>query len=135
MRTLKNTTIAALLGLAVLIPAGHAAAACPAIPENKVWGKVSAHTIARYVDAAYKGDWSAYIGKWEGRAAYARDLMSREATLVFHENNLWLRGDALAAYAGQIDERIQATRCLAGANADNRVSGETLAGSALNGGS
>ncbi len=131
----KNILASALLGLAVLLPAANALAGCPPIPENKVWGKVGANAIARYVDTAYKGDWSAYIRKWEKRAEHARELISRNSILVFHESNLWLRDLALAAYASDVDERIQATRCLARANADKSVSGETLAGSALNGGS
>jgi len=136
MKKLRPIILSTLIALAVVLPATLAeAASCPPIPENKVWGKVSSHAIARYVADAYKGDWDAYILKWEKRAEHTRELMSRNSILVFHESNLWLRDAALATYAREVDQRIQATRCLARTNGGNEVSGETLAGSALNGGS
>lgn len=125
----------ALLALMILLPASQVLAGCPKIPENKVWGKVSEGALSRYVDAAYKGDWDAYIRTWEKRAEHTRELMGRNSILVFHGSKLWLRGDQLAAYAQDVEGRIQAMRCFAHNDANKGVSGETLAGSALNGGS
>lgn len=131
----QRLAVLALATFALLIMAASASAACPTVPENKVWGKVSNQAITRYVQAAYDGDWDTYIATWEDRAVKARDLVSRDSILVFHDQNLWLRGDTLAGYAADVEKRVRAVRCLARANADKPVSGETLAGSALNGGS
>ncbi|MEQ8318876.1 MAG: hypothetical protein RH946_01330 [Rhodospirillales bacterium] len=125
----------AFLALMILLPASQVLAGCPEVPENKVWGKVSEGALSRYVDAAYKGDWDAYIRTWEKRAEHTRELIGRKSILVFHESKLWLRGDELAAYAQDVEGRIQAMRCLADNDSTQGVSGETLAGSALNGGS
>lgn len=131
----QRIVVLALATFALLVMAAGASAACPSVPENKVWGKVSNQAITRYVQAAYNGDWKEYIATWEERAHKARDLVSRDSILVFHDQNLWLRGESLAGYAADVDKRVRAVRCLARANADKPVSGETLAGSALNGGS
>ncbi|MBO6521268.1 MAG: hypothetical protein JJ900_10130 [Rhodospirillales bacterium] len=135
MRRSYYIPAAMLMVVAVLGATGAAAAECPAMPENQVWGKTSNRAVANYVARAYGGDWAAYIEKWEKRAKQARDLVRRDSILVFHDTDQWLRGDALATYANDVEQRITATRCLARANADKEVSGETLAGSALNGGS
>lgn len=135
MRRKFQNSVCALIAVSALGAAGAASAGCPAVPANEVWGKVSNQAITRYVAAAHDGAWDAYVAKWEQRAEKARDLVTRDSILVFHDKNLWLRGDALAGYAADVDKRVEAVRCLARANADKPVSGETLAGSALNGGS
>ncbi len=135
MRRSFHIPATVLMVVAVLGAAGAASAECPAMPENQVWGKTSNSAVARYVAQAYGGDWSAYIEKWEKRAEQVQGLVRRDSILVFHDTDKWLRGEALAAYAADVERRVTATRCLARANADKEVSGETLAGSALNGGS
>ena len=131
----RRIAILAVFTCALLVMAASASADCPSVPENKVWGKVSNQAITRYVQAAYDGDWRQYIAMWEERAEKARDLVSRDSILVFHDQNLWLRGETLAGYAADVEKRVRAVHCLARANADKPVSGETLAGSALNRGS
>lgn len=123
-----------LFCLSVLLGATGARAGCPVVPENDIWGKVGHDKIARYVDEAYKGDWSAYIDKWEGRLKRVSDIAARDSILVFHNAGRWLKGDDLRKYVSDVRARIETTRCLADADRDIRP-GEALAGTAMGEGS
>ncbi len=63
MSRIASAIIASFLVL--MTTAAHAA--CPQIPENDVWGKVSNTAIMRYVQQHGGNDWASYVAKWEGR--------------------------------------------------------------------
>lgn len=123
------------LALSLMFVVSAVNAACPRVPDNSVWGQVGAGAIVRYVDQAHKGDWTPYIEKWESRLTQIEDIQKRGATLVFHDTNQWLRGEILANYVEDVRARVAATRCLAHAALQQKTPGESVAGSAIGGGS
>lgn len=124
-----------VIGLSLMFVASAANAACPRVPDNGVWGQVGAGAIARYVEQAHKGDWTPYVQKWESRLTQIEDIQERGAMLVFHDTNQWLRGVTLAKYVDDVRVRVAVTRCLARAALKQKAPGETVAGSAIGGGS
>ncbi len=103
-----------------------AQAACPQIPENNVWGKVGNDAIARYVEQHGGNDWAAYVAKWENRLERVQAVAKKNSVIVFHKNDLWLRGADLDRYVRDVQERLSVMRCMAHA-----ASGQTAPGEAL----
>lgn len=124
MRRIIVPTLAIWMALAAVT----AEANCPSVPENPVWGNVGNAAIVKYVDTAYRGDWAAYIEKWQGRLDSVRDVMARHSVLVFHDAGIWLRGAELEKYVNDVRARLVATRCLAEARQATDAPGETVAG-------
>lgn len=121
--------ITAILMAVVFVFAGSVAqAACPQIPENDVWGKVGNAAIMRYVEQHAGNDWTAYVAKWESRLERVQDIANNNSVIVFHKNDLWLRGDDLDRYVRDVQQRLAVTRCMAHAASSSTAPGEALAG-------
>lgn len=118
----------ALLASIFVLTASIAHASCPQIPENKVWGKVGNDAIARYVEQHGGKDWSAYIAKWESRLERVQTVAKKNSVIVFHNNDLWLRGDDLDRYVRDVQQRLAVTRCMARVANSSTAPGESLAG-------
>lgn len=103
-------------------------AACPQIPENDVWGKVGNGAIMRYVEQYGGGDWAAYVAKWESRLDRVQAVAYKNSVIVFHNNDLWLRGDDLDRYVRDVQQRLAVTRCMARVANSSTAPGEALAG-------
>lgn len=121
-------SLAFLTILIVFIMVQPASAGCAKIPDNAVWGRVDNAAIKSYVRQAMKGDWDAYVDKWQTRLERARELQSRRSIMIFHSQGLRLRGDALAEYISDIEARLNVTKCLAGLPAGNGPSDHAVAG-------
>ncbi len=117
-----------LLASLFVIAASVAQAACPQISENDVWGKVGNDAIARYVEQYGGNDWAAYIAKWENRLERVQDVANKNSVIVFHNNELWLRGDDLDRYVRDVQQRLAVTRCMAHVANSSTAPGESLAG-------
>lgn len=111
-----------------IFTASVAHAACPQIPENDVWGKVGNDAIARYVEQQGGNDWAAYITKWENRLERVQAVANKNSVIVFHNNDLWLRGDDLDRYVRDVQQRLAVTRCMAHVANSSTAPGESLAG-------
>ena len=105
-----------------------AQAACPQIPENNVWGKVGNDAIARYVEQHGGNDWAAYVTKWENRLERVQAVAKKNSVIVFHKNDLWLRGADLDRYVRDVQQRLAVTRCMAHVANSSTAPGESLAG-------
>jgi len=103
-------------------------AACPQIPENNVWGKVGNDAIARYVEQHAGNDWAAYVAKWETRLERIQAVAKKNSVIVFHNNDLWLRGNDLDRYVRDVQQRLAVTRCMAHVANSSTAPGESLAG-------
>lgn len=117
-----------LMVMIFVFAASVAHAACPQIPENDVWGKVGNDAIMRYVDQHGDGDWSAYVAKWESRLERVQSVAKKNSVIVFHKNDLWLRGDDLDRYVRDVQQRLAVTRCMAHVANSSTAPGESLAG-------
>ena len=120
--------ISLILATVFVFAGSIAHAACPQIPENEVWGKVSNGAIMRYVEQHAGNDWTAYITKWESRLERVQNIANNNSVIVFHKNDLWLRGDDLDRYVRDVQQRLAVTRCMAHAATGSTAPGEALAG-------
>lgn len=127
MSRIASAIIASFLVLMTTV----AYAACPQIPENDVWGKVSNNAIMRYVQQHGDNDWASYIAKWEDRLERIQDVANKNSVIVFHKNDLWLRGADLDRYVRDVQDRLSVTRCMAHAASGQTVPGEALVGTTL----
>ena len=88
------------------------AANCPPVPDVPWWSKITHDSLRKYVARRHKGDWSAYIAKWEGQKAKLQDIYDRGSTVVVTKDKIKLEGERLGEYIEQVGERIEVTRCL-----------------------
>ena len=86
---------------------------CEAIPQVKWWKFKSHERIAGYVQRRHGGDWTPYLEKWLLRLAKLQDILDRDSSAITN-SGVVLRGEALADYIGQMQKRLDVTRCLAG---------------------
>lgn len=126
-----SRTASAFIGSFLVLMTTAAQAACPQIPENEVWGKVSNNAIMRYVQQHGDNDWASYIAKWEGRLERIQDVANKNSVIVFHKNDLWLRGADLDRYVRDVQDRLSVTRCMAHAASGQTAPGEALVGTTL----
>lgn len=118
----------ALLASIIVFTASIAHATCPQVPENDVWGKVGNDAIMRYVEQHSGGDWAAYVAKWESRLDRVEAVANKNSVIVFHNNDLWLRGDDLDRYVWDVQQRLAVTGCMARVANSSTAPGEALAG-------
>ncbi len=108
-----------LLGLAVLVlVAGYApkaSAACGPFPRIPLWKSLSHDLVRQQVEDAYDGDWRAYIAKLERYEDALRGIRNRgiAAVVTWENRKIRLKGDAIDIFLGQVDRRLEVTRCLA----------------------
>ena len=123
--------VSAFIGSFLVLMTTAAHAACPQIPENDVWGKVSNNAIMRYVQQHGDNDWASYIAKWEDRLERIQEVANKNSVIVFHKNDLWLRGADLDRYVRDVQNRLSVTRCMAHAASGRTAPGEALVGTTL----
>jgi len=111
IRRLFTITAAAVFICAMTVEAARAAE-CPPVPDVPWWGKVSHDSLRKYVARKHKGDWSAYIAKWESQKAKLQAIYDRGSAVVVTKDKIKLKGERLSEYIGQVDDRIEMTRCL-----------------------
>ncbi len=85
---------------------------CDAFPQVAWWTFKSHDRVADYVNRKYKGNWTSYIKKWNGRLKSLQNIYSRGSSAVTKTGNT-LKGQSLAAYIKKMQVRIDVTRCLA----------------------
>ena len=90
------------------------AAECPPVPDVPWWNKVSHDSMKKYVARKHKGDWSAYIAKWERQKEKLQAIYDRGSAVVVTKDKIKLKGERLREYIDQVNERIEVTRCLSG---------------------
>ena len=88
------------------------AAECPPVPDVPWWSKVSHDSLKRYVASRHKGDWAAYIAKWESQREKLQDIYDRGGSVVVTRDKIRLEGQRLSEYIDRVNERIEVTRCL-----------------------
>lgn len=123
--------VSAFIGSFLVLMTTVAHAACPQIPENDVWGKVSNNAIMRYVQQHGDNDWASYVAKWEERLERVQEVANKNSVIVFHKNDLWLRGADLDRYVRDVQDRLSVTRCMAHAASGQAAPGEALVGNTL----
>ncbi len=72
-----------------------------------------------------------YIAKWEDRLERIQDVANKNSVIVFHKNDLWLRGADLDRYVRYVQERLSVMRCMAHAASGQTAPGEALVGTML----
>ncbi len=109
-----------LLGLTVLaLVAGYApkaSAACGPFPRIPLWKSLSHDFVRQQVEDTYDGDWRAYIAKLERYEDKFRSIRKRgtAAVVTWKNRKIRLKGGAIDIFLGQVDRRLEVTRCLAG---------------------
>ena len=88
------------------------AAECPAVPDVAWWKNVSHDSLRKYVARKHEGDWAPYIAKWERQKTKLQEIYDRGSAVVVTKDKIKLEGERLDKYIGQVDERIEMTRCL-----------------------
>ena len=88
------------------------AAECPPVPDVPWWNKVSHDSLKKYVARRHKGDWAAYIAKWERQKEKLQDIYDRGSTVVVTKDKIKLEGERLSEYIDDVNDRIEVTRCL-----------------------
>jgi len=111
VRLLFSLTVLA----ALMFMSGPASAqsGCPQFPQVSWWGNTTHTGVRNYVKKKHRGDWKPYISKWENQLRIMRSIQGRGKGAVIRNKGITLKGAALGAYIGKIDERIKVTRCLA----------------------
>lgn len=106
--------VAAAAAFLVFAMSGEAARAaeCPAVPEVAWWNKVSHDSLRKYVARKHKGDWAPYIAKWEKQKTKLQAIYDKGSAVVVTKDKIKLEGERLDKYIGQVNERIEMTRCL-----------------------
>lgn len=108
-----------LLELSVLVlVAGYvpkASAACGPFPRIPLWESLSHDLVRQQVEDAYDGDWQTYIAKLERYEDKLRSIRKRgtAAIVTWDDRKIRLKGAAIGIFLGQVDRRLEVTRCLA----------------------
>ena len=110
MKTWQKIMIASAVLAAV---PGAALADCPSYPDVSWWGEMNHEKTIRYVDKKHKGNWTHYMAKWKGQLAKVEMIRSMGGSVVYKKRGITLRGDALGAYIGKLQQRVSVIRCLA----------------------
>ena len=87
---MKTMRIGAVAGLVFFFCAAAARAECPAFPRVSWWGLISHETVAANVAVQHRGDWAAYIAKWEQELGRLRDIERRKGTAFVSPDKLRL---------------------------------------------
>ena len=104
----------ALVALCLFAMSGEPARAdeCPPDPDVAWWNKISHDSLRKYVARKHKGDWAPYIAKWERQKTKLQKIYDRGSAVVVTKDKIKLEGKRLDEYIGQVNDRIEMTRCL-----------------------
>lgn len=95
--------------------AGMAKAECAPFPKVQWWSNLSHASVKKYVEKKRKGDWYAYLDKWENQFKKLEDIYSRGGSVLVTKDKIKLSDDRLKEYVENIRQRVEVTRCLADA--------------------
>jgi len=109
--TVSAMSVAVLLAVLLGQPHAAAATACPALPDVAWWSKSHDKVIA-YVQKKYKGDWEAYLWKWQDYRLKALHLLKMKKPMVLKSRGIELKGRKLSEYARKIHQRVAVIKCL-----------------------
>ena len=104
--------VAAALFISAMSGEAARAAECPAVPDVAWWKSVSHDSLRKYVARKHEGDWVPYIAKWERQKTKLQEIYDRGGGVVVTKDKVKLDGERLDKYIGQLNDRIEMTRCL-----------------------
>jgi hypothetical protein len=112
MSPFRNSAMAAAVAAVIALPV-HAEEACEPFPDVSWWGKLTHQRVIRYVDRKHKGNWAAYLRKWERQLDKIEDVQRRDSRIIIRKRGLVVGGKDLDEYVDKVRVRIDVSRCLA----------------------
>jgi len=106
---------AALIVAAFSIPfSTPASAQCPKFPDVEIWGDISHHSVASYVNRKFDGDWDVYAARLAKIVVRLQELhrKGKAAIVKMKGQRARFNGETLAQYLRDSETRIDIIHCL-----------------------